>query len=790
MRGTWTFPAFRDGCRKHLFALLVCTALVLVVSVYATATAPLRNDAQVLIPDRGGLAVDFALLQKASLAGKILINLHADSRDRTDFLAPAADRLAETLPGPLISKVISAPNAGLARELPEWLAAHAPILFDQTDLPRLADLTTPEAVRKAIQTDYQTLLSPQGAAFKELVRLDPLGLRSLLLPRLRGLQSLAKAKVDSGRFLSEDGRNLLVIAETPVPLTDAEGAAQLDAELRAAFQRLPEGVSGTYAAGQRHTLANAETIRSDVSLALGVSLLLLAGIFLLFLRSLRSIAVFLVPCGALVFALACVRATFGSISGVVAGFGAVLVGISIDYALHVHFACGTSGEDRGVALAGLARPLLFSALTSLGAFAALLASSIPAIRQLAVFSISGLAFSLFVSLMLLPQLPLGAHARPAPSLSSPTREDTSRRGSFRLLAPYGAFLLVCLFFARGARVDGDLHSLGYMDPDIVAQEQAIHETWGGGNSGTLLFTPPAPLEEALLSNDEAYALLRNAAPGLDCASLAALIPARETQRVRLGGWKTHWESGPGKQLRDALQAEASHLGFAPTAFAPFEAVLNGDVATATPKGAREAGLGDLLNLFLMPEGKAYRVLTFLPGGLPSPETLGPALARRSMRAVSAAGVKSELEQDVRNDTIRFLGISALTVLLLLVLLFRNFRDVAAAAAPPLCAGLAVAGFSGMAGGGLNLFSITAFPIVLGLCTDYGIFMVHVSQGRADASAWKATFVSGLTTLAGFGTLILARHPALHAMGSSVLFGVGAALPSALYVTPLLARRTP
>jgi predicted RND superfamily exporter protein len=53
---------------------------------------------------------------------------------------------------------------------------------------------------------------------------------------------------------------------------------------------------------------------------------------------------------------------------------------------------------------------------------------------------------------------------------------------------------------------------------------------------------------------------------------------------------------------------------------------------------------------------------------------------------------------------------------------------------------------------------------------------------------RAVLVSGLTTLAGFGALVLARHPALHSIGVTVLLGIGAAIPAALLVIPALSRR--
>jgi predicted RND superfamily exporter protein len=57
----------------------------------------------------------------------------------------------------------------------------------------------------------------------------------------------------------------------------------------------------------------------------------------------------------------------------------------------------------------------------------------------------------------------------------------------------------------------------------------------------------------------------------------------------------------------------------------------------------------------------------------------------------------------------------------------------------------------------------------------------------DHGTDHAVLVSGLSTIAGFGALILARHPALHSIGVTVLLGIGAAIPAALLVIPAFYR---
>ena len=120
---------------------------------------------------------------------------------------------------------------------------------------------------------------------------------------------------------------------------------------------------------------------------------------------------------------------------------------------------------------------------------------------------------------------------------------------------------------------------------------------------------------------------------------------------------------------------------------------------------------------------------------------------------------------------------------LLGLLFRNFKRLLLALVPVISGILFMVGVMGGLGISFNLFNIVAAVLIMGLGVDYGIFMVNKISQNVDDHTERAVFVSGLTTLAGFGALVLARHPALHSIGLTVLLGISAAIPSALLVIP-------
>jgi predicted RND superfamily exporter protein len=101
--------------------------------------------------------------------------------------------------------------------------------------------------------------------------------------------------------------------------------------------------------------------------------------------------------------------------------------------------------------------------------------------------------------------------------------------------------------------------------------------------------------------------------------------------------------------------------------------------------------------------------------------------------------------------------------------------------------LFMVGAMGALGIAFNLFNVVAAILIIGLGVDYGIFMVNKLSRGLQQGTEQAIFVSGLTTLAGFGALVIARHPALHSIGITVLLGIIAAIPSALLVIPAVYR---
>ena len=142
---------------------------------------------------------------------------------------------------------------------------------------------------------------------------------------------------------------------------------------------------------------------------------------------------------------------------------------------------------------------------------------------------------------------------------------------------------------------------------------------------------------------------------------------------------------------------------------------------------------------------------------------------------------------------KLVELSIAMVLFNIVLLVFMYRAVAPLAVLMLSLGLSIgamiAGLK-LTGLSLNLFNVLSFPLVLGVGVDYGIYVILAVRQRertqnAMASIVKPVMLSGLTTIAGFGSLGWANHPALSSLGLVCALGVACCLFSTLcFILPV------
>ena len=132
------------------------------------------------------------------------------------------------------------------------------------------------------------------------------------------------------------------------------------------------------------------------------------------------------------------------------------------------------------------------------------------------------------------------------------------------------------------------------------------------------------------------------------------------------------------------------------------------------------------------------------------------------------------------------------VLLVLVVTLRDPLSVALALTP-LGLGLTwTGGLMGYLGMPLDLANCFGVPILLGIGVDVGIHLVHAfrATGAVDkiwSTTGRAVVVTTLTTMIGFGSMLIAHHRGLAGLGTLVTLGMCATLLASLGVLPAVFR---
>lgn len=783
--------------RRRLLFLGCC--LLLSLCVLLLSRMRVGENAAAMLPDKGRVASDFELLQRAPFAQRLAISLHDEAGVGPDALTDAAKDLARRLAAlgePLVTQAMAGPPRNAGPELMENFLLRLPCLANEADREAVLAMLHPKVVAEALRKDVLLLQSPQSFAMERFIRLDPLELRSLALAKLGAVNLLPRMRLHREAFLSQDKHDALVILATDVPLTDVTGAERLLAALDQTLASLPQGIRATVLGGHGYTKANAAAIKNDLARILTLSLLGLALLFSLMARTWRVLFVLLIPILAYLTGAAATAGTYPLVSGITLGFGGVLMGISVDFGLHVFLALRHEQGPPGAVLASVARPIGFAYLTTAAAFSIMLLSDLPGVRQLSVFSLAGLSMAFLAALFVLPHLPLG---RSAPSQCDPLADPACK---LRPLQPLTArwivlawivFMLGCLWAGASLRLQGDLRKLALMPEPLVRAEEEFRRTWGDVRGQAMVFTHGQTLQEALEANQSVYGQLRlllpeqgNREEGSRVLSLAPLLPPESLQEQRRVAWRTLWEQHL-PRLETLLNLEASRFNFAKNAFDPFYDFLRAEAPLMTVADLRDMGLGPVVDMLAKGSADGFDTLTLLPDDPRLLEQTPPSWndLESPVRLVSQTRFREAMEQALQRDFTRFLLFAGIAVLVLLLALFRTPGKALLAATPVFAALAALAGGMGLMGQGLNIYGVLAAVLAMGLCVDYGIFMALRGERDHSSSTDRAVLLSGLSTVIGFGALAAARHPALHSMGLAVLFALAGGLPTALLVTPAL-----
>jgi predicted RND superfamily exporter protein len=794
------------------------------VSLVAFARVDLITDITGIVQTPSARTFDRAA-KTFQLNERAFVLLEADSQGREKDLLRFATSLEKQLAGkPGITSV----EHGLPREGEDLVAKIAipwgPLFFGKDELPELDRLLTPEGLDEAAKKQASRIALLGFGDAETWAARDPLELGRGLIRRLETLGGGYRFAKGSRDFLSEDGRALLVIVTTTGG-TEADSRAQVGAIERAARETLAEpwarGLSWCGTGGCFFEEETERNVRTDLTESLTSSIIICALILAVGFRIWRPdwIALLCAPTlwGTLVgiglFAL--VKPRFFVMS---VGCAAILVGLGIDYVIHV--VCGAlelraGGEDVRPALEGGIRQtwtgLLGSTFTSVAAFVAYQASDQVFLKEMGLLAGAGFLTCLAGAVWLLPVILGRVIARRGPGTPPPRTLGVESSVGFSLARPglvAGLSLAISIgaiawLAARPLQLEDDLRNVYARDSKPLAAQARIGAAFGGSHEPVLVLVEGRSEDDVVEQCQRLeLPLARLERDGLVVAreSIAPFVPPRDEQEHVL----ELLSKKDGPALARAFQAALERSGFDPGAFEAIARGLEAACALKEPLGLaqlRALGFDPLVKPFVarIENGALGLVVVFPHRDLWRAHDRDE-LASRLDQALVEAGARGSLTslyftsdesaRQVSVDFWRVTIVSVLTVTAIVALQFRKPLRIALVLLPPALGLLWTAALFSLVGYKMNLMNLGVLPMLYGVGVDDGIYPVdrYVARpGEGVAAAFRFTggamVLCMTTTMVSFGSLALSSNRGISSVGVLTFLGLGLSLLASMTTLP-------
>lgn len=693
-----------------------------------------------------------------------------------------------------------------------------PLLMDQDAQAFAAMLQalSPEAIARRFALKRAELEAGSPKAEMEL-NLDPLG---VVAPALKPFS--ASFSTDNTRPLtSADGTLRVVVAVCNQANLDAESCRKIMAQVDDFKARVEAGWTGGAApkilvTGRTPYVSElSKGVLTDVWTTLLGAVVLVSGVFYLGFCQFRPLAaIFGVLFLCCLGAVAAGALIFPALNLVTMGLCAILVGLGVDFGMLLYGAYQANrrcGLDYPGAVAGsagrLGRGILFGASSMAAAFGSLLWSESAGFAQMGVLIAIGVGLAA-VLMMTVFFVFVGPRHQPG----GPDRVLNITQAYLERLAVsprpfvYGslAILVALTVFAAApagqVKIEANPQSLEPPGTQAGFALRKIKEKLIAGKAEPVLaIVRGRDAGDFHAQWDAAQARWQSARErgeiaGFTSPAAFAFSPGRVGANVeRLHGF----DAGA---ARSALTRALEEGGFDPAAFQS----AFGLIGTLAALGQGDRAALDWRRE--LPQSSSWRFIIdrFLSntpnigaGYITPNQTIGAPAEQKTLRLAldtpAAAPwftgwsyVMADLVPWARGKLIRLSAAMLLFIVILLAFMYRAFAPLAVLLASlALSMGAMVAGLK-LTGLSLNLFNVLAFPLVLGVGVDYGIYVILAVRQKdrsphALASIVKPIFLSGLTAICGFGSLGWAQHPALCSLGLVCAMGVACCLFSTLFL---------
>ena len=524
-----------------------------------------------------------------------------------------------------------------------------------------------------------------------------------------------------------------------------------------------DGVEISYSGLLFHSSESSGNAMRETTIISTVSIILIALLFVITLRSLDVILFFFASTFfSFLSAFSFLTLFFPNMHILTAMFGTTLIGTSIDYAIHYFIAYRkrNPGEDAAFVVGKIRKALLVSFLSTVLCYLLVFFSPYSILKEVALFSSFGLLGSYLAVSGIFPLVSRGTGFS-GKALVSHLPKARERRS---LIVPlFIAFSILFIFSFPRISVHNDITNLYTPSERLLESEKKVSSIMGYLSTTYAIVEGNDEMDarekEALFSKGLETLEAEGAVGGFISPSLFLPSPSEVEKNIKAAG-----------KLSDMLPKLEGALGleFDDDIEIPLESA-----SVLSFENLPDAVRNTLSSLFLGEVDGKYALLVLVRDTAKPDEV--KALAE-SMDGVTYFQTRSDISSmldDLTWNIIRLFFIALLLMLLLLVVFYKKKGLLMALS--PLSIIFVTLSFSTFVPSGLDFFYTTGMLLVIGLGLDYMVFSFQEGE-----KPLLAITLSYLTTALSFGSLSFSSFRPVSILGLSVLVGITTAYLMALF----------
>ncbi|MDR6406313.1 MMPL family transporter [Chryseobacterium geocarposphaerae] len=746
-----------------------------------------EEDINQIIPKNEKSDLTAKVLKQLNFSDKIIVIIENKSNEDSFLLSETADTFLNKIE-PLqkyIGSVQGKINDNEISETFDFVNQNLPLFLDENDYKEIERKIQKDSIAKQVENNYVSLVSPTSLVTKEFIKKDPLGITFLGIKKLNALNVNKDFKLEDNYIVTKDGKNLLLFIDPKNKSNDTKSNEYFINQLNTIKDGINKKFKGkteiSYFGSPVIAVANAQQIKKDIQNTVMISMTVLLILLIYYFRNFFTpIIVFLPTVFSVLLALLILYFIKDKISAISLSVGAILIGITIDYALHIltHYKHNNNIEEL---YKEITKPIILSSVTTAVSFLCLIFVRSEALKDLGLFAAITVILSSITALIIVPQL-----YKPKEKEHSQKANFIDTIGSYPyeknkpLIIVCSIIIVACIFGFRHVGFNEDIGDLNYIPKDLKISEAKLQKLSDITSKSIYTISYGNSEEEALARNSQLSQFLekeKREGKILSYNSLGNVVLSEKDQQRKIEAWKKFWDNNKKNRTISELIDNGSRFGFNSSAFDQFNENLNKNYTTLSLKDY-SAVKALQVSEFLSNENGFFTVSNVVKVDDKKRDAFIKDVEKNhDALAIDRQQMNENFLGLLKRDFNTLINYSLLAIILTIIVFFRNFELTILTMFPIVLTGVVTAGILYFLGLELNIFSTVVCTLVFGVGDDFSIFLTQAMQkehttGKNELPTYRISIILAVfTTILSIGSLVFAKHPALHSLALVALIGM-------------------